>query len=141
MMIGLYLSWMIVLYGAEVAHASATRSKAILLRTSPVDGRVEVARVATMDFSRATAAPREEPGERLPSGLLGGPALDLLRRPFLRCGPEMARRRIRPGTCREAAGTIRVMDILTAVREAADPRYPASPRPIVCCSRARGTPT
>jgi membrane protein len=125
MMIGLYLSWMIVLYGAEVAHAAATRG----LEADPFPqgdgGRsrvvLEVARAATVDFIAGRAGTtQEELAKRLglpepwvatalrllcdggffvaadPEGRSGGPRRYLPARP---------------------PGTIAVVDILTAVRQ------------------------
>jgi membrane protein len=54
MMIGLYFSWMIVLYGAEVAHAAATPTVDIVPFPAGDAGRstivLEVARAATAEF-------------------------------------------------------------------------------------------
>ena len=84
MMIGLYLSWMIVLYGAEVAHAAARPSGPSDAFPRGDVGRsqvvLEVARAATSSLSRAMAGRRaEELAERLgmPDSWVGA-ALDLL---------------------------------------------------------------
>jgi membrane protein len=54
MMVGLYFSWMIVLYGAEVAHAAATPTVEIVPFPEGDDARsaivLEIARAATMEF-------------------------------------------------------------------------------------------
>jgi membrane protein len=127
MMIGLYLSWMIVLYGAEVSHVSATQSDAIApfpqgdaARSTVV---LEVARAVTMDFLAGRGgSKREELAERLvlPESWVAT-ALDLL------CvgdffvvasgdGQPAGTPRYLPA---RPPSTIGVMDILTAVREAA----------------------
>ncbi len=124
MMVGLYFSWMIVLYGAEVAHASASREA----KADPFpegDGSrsrvvLEVARTVTADFIAGRGGTtREEIAERLafPDPWVAT-ALGLLCEGgfFVAAGPEGT-----PGgpTCYLPArppSTIAVIDILTALR-------------------------
>jgi membrane protein len=139
MMIGLYLSWMIVLYGAEVAHAAASPSRATLpfprgdaARSAVV---LEVARLATVDFLAGHGgSTREELAERLrlPDSWVTA-ALDLL------CAGHFFIVTTRDGEATDPPrylparppSAIAVIDVLNAVREAADDprdiRQPAAP--------------
>jgi membrane protein len=139
MMIGLYLSWMIVLYGAEVAHAVATPKVAIdpfpqgdAARSTVV---LEVARLATVDFLAGHGgSTREELAERLllPDSWVGA-ALDLL------CAGHFFIATRRDGETADPPrylparppNAIAVIDILNAVREGANDahgaRQPAAP--------------
>jgi membrane protein len=125
MMIGLYLSWMIVLYGAEVAHATGSRE----VEPDPFpqgDGDrsrvvLEVARAATVDFIAGRAGTtQDELSKRLGFPLPWvATALRLLCDGgfFVAAGPEgdpEGPRRYLPA---RPPSTIAVVDILSAVRE------------------------
>ncbi|MET0151986.1 MAG: YihY/virulence factor BrkB family protein [Candidatus Binatia bacterium] len=136
MMIGLYVSWMIVLYGAEVAHAAASPE----VKTDPFPegdaGRsqvvLEVARAATVDFLAGRGGTtREELAERLrfPDSWVAK-ALELLCEGgfLVATGHEEAPEEPPRYLPARPPSTIAVIDILTAVRRpASDSRGACEP--------------
>jgi membrane protein len=125
MMIGLYLSWMIVLYGAEVAHAAASRAVEADPFPQGDGGRsrvvLEVARAATVDFIAGRAGTtREELAKRLG---LPEPWVETALRLlcdggfFVAAGPEGGPAGLRRYFPARPPSMIAVVDILTAVRQ------------------------
>jgi membrane protein len=122
MMLGLYLSWVIVLYGAEVAHAAASPEAESLPFPEGEFGRarivLEVARLATAAFlsgrgglSRADLAEQSH----FPDTWVGS-ALDLLReKGFFVAAADDGDGPFRYLPARPP-GEIALLDILTAIR-------------------------
>jgi len=127
-MVGLYLSWMIVLYGAEVAHAAASPSVETVPFPTGDSGRcrivLEVARVVASEFLAGRGgATRSAIAETLqfPDAWVGAALGLLCDAGFLaagtRDGIESEPPRYFPT---RPPGEIAVVDILRAVREPRD---------------------
>jgi membrane protein len=125
MMIGLYLSWMIILYGAEVAHAVASREEKS--EPFPQDDAsrsrvvLEVTRAATADFLAGRGGTtREELAQRLgfPDSWVAT-ALGLLCDGgfFVAASPEGASAGPPRYLPARPPSTISVVDVLSAVRQ------------------------
>jgi len=124
-MVGLYLSWMIVLYGVEVAHAAASPSIEVVPFPAGDTGRsgvvLEVARTATDEFlSGRGGLTRMELAERLrvPDAWVGEALVLLCDAGFFveatRNGADTEPPRYLPA---RPPGQIAVLDILAAVRQ------------------------
>jgi membrane protein len=125
MMVGLYLSWMIVLYGAEVAHATASPPIEAVPFPKGDTGRsrvvLEVARAAASEFlSGGGGLTRMELAERLrfPDAWVGAALAVLCDAGFFvagtRNGADTEAPRYLPA---RAPSHIAVLDILAAIRE------------------------